>query len=339
MPKKDHYVIIGNGPAGNSAADTLRAADGKVRITIISDEMISFYYRHRLPEFLAGKIKKEALTVRPYTVYRESNIRLRLGQTVERIEPLERTLYLKHMEMVRYTKLLIAVGACATVPNYLDSFGEHLTRIGSYSDVLRMQPALDSSKRILVLGGDLVSFKVARCFLDLGKEISFIIYPDCFWPFTLTKAMSKQLKSQIEKNGVPCHIGDEVTSIERRSGKLQVKTEGGLGFKVDMVACFMGYKPKIQFILGSGIDTERGVLVDDYLRTNLKDVYACGDCAQIYNPELKNYWTSIGWQNAEVQGRLAAQNMLGGSTTVKPAKKKVLEVEGVKVNTSWWKKF
>ena len=79
--------------------------------------------------------------------------------------------------------------------------------------------------------------------------------------------------------------------------------------------------------------------MDDNLRTNYKDIYACGDCAQIYNPELKSYWVSIGWQNAELQGEIAALNLLGDQKVIKPLPKKVLEVEGIKVNTSWWKGF
>ena len=92
MPKNDHYVVIGNGPAGNKAVDRLRAEDQEARVTIISDEAFSFYYRYKLPDFIADRISEDSLKARPYTIYKEKNIRLRLGQRVERIDPDEKGL-------------------------------------------------------------------------------------------------------------------------------------------------------------------------------------------------------------------------------------------------------
>lgn len=340
MPKNDHYVIIGNGPAGNAAADTLRASDKLARISIISDEMFTFYYRHRLPEFLTGAMDADALTVRPYTVYKDNNVRMRLGQCVERIDPADKTLYLKHMEKVHYTKLLIATGGRAFTPPHLAPFRDSLCFMTRYTDALQLKPRIHDAQSILILGGDLISLNVQQQLLKAKKTVYFALNPDSFWPLKLTPGMAARIQKSLEKKGVASCVAGDIQDIARRkNGKLEVTLDSKCAFTVDLVGCFMGLTPNIEFILGSGIDTERGVLVDDRLRTNFPDVYACGDCAQIYNPALKDYWVSVGWHNAELQGRTAALNILGDNKVIKPLKQGVLEVEGLKVNTSWWKKF
>lgn len=340
MPKTDHYVIIGNGPAGNAAADALRESDKDARISIISDEMFTFYYRHKLPQFLAGAVDEDALKVRPYTVYKDNNIRMRLGQTVERIDPKSRTLFLKHMEKVHYTKLLLAVGGKPYVPPYLANQRQHMFLMSKYTDALQLKPRVQQAESILVIGGDLISLNVQKQLLAMKKKVHFILNPDSFWPLKLTPEIAAAIQGGLCERGVSsCETGD-IASIEiTKKNQLHATTDGGHSFTVDMVGCFMGMTPNIEFVIGSGIDTERGVLVDDHLRSNDKDVYACGDCAQIYNPELKDYWVSIGWHNAELQGRTAALNLLGDNKVIKPQKQSVLQVEGVKVNTSWWKEF
>ena len=109
MPKKDHYVIIGNGPAGNKAADVLRENDRNARITILSDEHFSFYYRHKLCDFMSGVIDEDTLKVKFYKEYKEKNIRLRLGQRVEKIDPDSKTLFLKSMCNLKEDMILFRI--------------------------------------------------------------------------------------------------------------------------------------------------------------------------------------------------------------------------------------
>ena len=112
----EHYVIIGNGAAANGAADTLRRGDPEGRITLISDEFFPFYYRHMLRHYLVGDKEEEDLMVRPPSYYKENRIRLRLGQTVVKADLEDRTLYLKDMEKVHYTRLLLCVGSRPRIP-------------------------------------------------------------------------------------------------------------------------------------------------------------------------------------------------------------------------------
>jgi NAD(P)H-nitrite reductase large subunit len=339
MPKNDHYVIIGNGPSGNRAAEVLRTHDSEARITIVSDEGFSFYYKHMLFDFLAGDKSEETLKVKPHSEYKEKNIRMRLGQKVERIDPDNRVLYFKHMEKVGYTKLILATGATHRVIPSFANFAQYFSVMTGYNDALNLKPQLESTKSVIVIGGDFISIDFAKMLSRMKKKVTFLLYSECFWPVDITKQMAEAVSSNMEKKGISTILDDYPASIKKKGKEYNLKTEKGITLNVDMIFSFMGMVPNIGFIIGSGIDTEKGVLVDEYLRTNNPDIYACGDCAQIYNPKLKDYWASVGWGNAGLQGETAAYNLLGEQRVVKPMPKKIFEVEGIRVNTSWWKEL
>lgn len=339
MPKNDHYVIIGNGPAGNHAADTLRDHDKDARITIISNESMTFYYRHKLTDFIKGKATETDLQVRPYSVYKDKNIRLRLGQQVDRIDPGEKVLYLKHMEIVSFSKLIIATGASPRSLPSVSSFSKDLSVLSTYSDALAQMAAIRDKQSFLILGGDIISFKFIRMLKDMGKDVTVLLYPEAFWPFSLDSDMTHKVVDSLKDKGVTMITDDYLKSVKHKEDHYDITTEKGLNQRFDRVYSFLGMIPNIRFIIGSGIDTDRGILVDGHLKTNFDDVYAAGDCAQIYNPGIKSYWLSIGWNNAKIQGALAARNLLGAHKVVEPAPEKLLEVEGLAVNTSWWESF
>lgn len=339
MPKNDHYVIIGNGPAGNRAAEVLRGKDKDARISIISDEGFSFYYRHMLCDFIAGKKNEEALRIRPYQEYKEKNIRVRLGQRVEKIDPENRILYLKHMEKVGYTKLILATGAKHRIIPSLTIYEKYFTFMTGYSDALDIKPKLQKIKKAVVLGGDLISINFTKMLSRLNKEVTFLFYKENFWPVECTDEMAEAVSSGMKKRKISTFLDAYPSRITRANKGFTLKIDTGETIDADAIFCFMGLSPNIDFIMGSGIDAERGVLVNEFLESNYKDIYACGGCSQIYSPEYKDYWISIGWENAFLQGETAALNMLGAHKVIKPSPKKILQVEGIKINTSWWKKL
>ena len=109
--------------------------------------------------------------------------------------------------------------------------------------------------------------------------------------------------------------------------------------QVGMIGAFFGLAPHVGFLARSGLPLDRGILVDEYLNTGYEGIYATGDCAQVYHKEIRDYWVSIGHENAVNLGRLAATNLVGGRVKAEVAKETILDVQGVKVNTSWWWEF
>ena len=336
MPDNDHYVIIGNGPAGNHAAATLRQKDKDAKITIISDECIPYYYKPKLTDFIADKIVKEDLLVNPLDSYEIKNIRVRCGQAVDRIDPDSKTLFLQHMEKIKYSKLIIASGSNARVLPSMSSYADHLKFVTSYADVMEVKDEIQKAKDFFIFGGDLVGFKFLRMLSSMDKNVSILIYPDAFWPYHLTAGMMAQIIENLSKLNADIIVDDDILSIDEQNGSYRLTTQKGIEKTVDMVFSFNGLIPNIEFAKGSGIDIDHGILVDEYLKTNVSSIYACGSCAQIYNRTIKSYSTSIGWPNAVAQGEAAALNLLGDHKVIESVSKKYFDLEGVKIKTSWW---
>jgi nitrite reductase (NADH) large subunit len=346
MPDNDHYVIIGNGPAGNHAAAILRQKDTDAKITIISDECVPYYYKPKLTDFIAGEITREDLVVDSPSLYNRAlkDIRIRCGQAVERIDPDSKLLFLQHMEKIEFSKLIIASGGRARLLPTMSGYADHLKFVTSYTDVMEIKDEIQNANDFFILGGDLVGFKFLRMLSSMGKSVTILIYPEAFWPYHLTDGMLAKISESLLKLNVNIIVKDDVSTIEERIGEEQnrsyrVKTQKGIEKNVDMVFSFNGLTPDIEFAKGSGIDIDHGILVNEYLKTNVDSIYACGSCAQIYNPAINRYTTSIGWPNAIVQGEVAALNLLGEHKVIESVGKKYFDLEGVKIKTTWWEEI
>ncbi len=337
MPYNDHYVIIGNGPAGNNAAGSLRRNDRQARITIISDEFVPFYYKPRLTGFIEGRIDKKNLMAASLESYRKQDIRLRLGQKVERVDPATHTLFLHHMEKIKYTGLVIASGSRARLLPCLAPFAAHMHFLSSYTDVMEYKNLIRSSKEFFIFGGDLVGFQFLKTLVSMGRNVSIMIHPDAFWPHELTGEMMDTIFTSLSRLPVHIIINDTIAKIDKPAGKpYRIVTRRGLEKDADMIMACNGLIPNIEFLKGSGLELDRGVIVDEYLKTGIDDIYACGSCAQVYNPSLKAYSTTIGWPNASVQGEIAAMNLLCDHRIIDSAPRKYFDLQGIRIKTTWW---
>ncbi len=335
MPE-DHYVIIGNGPAGNHAAVTLRQKAGKAKITILSDECLPFYYKPKLTGFIADEITGEELVVRKPAYYEELDIRVRLGQEVERIDPEKKILFLKHMETIQYTGLIIASGSRQRLLPKMEKYAQHLKFVTSYTEVMETKEAIKTAKDFFIFGGDFVGFKFIHLLRSMEKNLTVLIYPNAFWPYNLNTDMLDSIYKNLAKLGVTVLLKDDIAAIDPDQDAFRITTGKGFEINADMVFSFNGLVPDIGFLKGSGIDTDYGILVDEYLKTGTPDIYACGSCAQIYNPDIKTYTATIGWPNAAAQGELAALNLLGDQRKVESVGRRYFDMEGVMIKTTWW---
>jgi nitrite reductase (NADH) large subunit len=335
----EHFVIIGNGVAANRAADILREGDPVSRITLISKEFFPFYNRTKLRFFISGEVSEEQLVVRPPGHYRERNIRLRLGQEVQRVDLRERVLYLKHMEKVHYSRLLLCCGGWPRITEVHYTYRQHFTILKGLSHARAFREKVAGMDRIVMVGGDLVSVKMTDTLLKMGKAVTFLVDRDSFWPLTLTDEIRGSFADRLTRRGADVLFDEEIAGIEETSSGYRVITRSGGKIDGGMVGAFFGLVPNVDFLYSSGLDIDRGILVDDHLRASAPDVFAAGDCAQIWNPEINNYWVSIGWENAKNLGEVAARNMLGERTTAGAPLERALDYEGVKVNTSWWQLY
>jgi len=192
---------------------------------------------------------------------------------------------------------------------------------------------------ILIIGGDLTSLAFTKALLAMGKQVIFLIEDDSFWPVRLTPSIREAVVDKLRRRGVEVLRSTNVRGLTRVSDdRIAVETNAG-SFEAGVVGSFFGLVPDVDFLIGSGLDIERGILVDEFLRTPFANVYAAGDCAQVYHPELRDYWVSIGYRNARNLGEIAALNLLGDRVEAEAAPESIFRVEGIDVNTSWWTEF
>jgi nitrite reductase (NADH) large subunit len=336
MGAGEHYVIIGNGVAGNRAAEVLREGDPEARVTIVSDESQPFYYRHRLRDLVTGAVGEDRLGVRPLSWWTDRRIRLRLGQRVQRIDFGARTIYLAHREKLGYTRLVVCAGSKPRVPETLWASRAHLTVMKTIEDARALRDRFGDVRHVLVAGGDMVSVRTAAAFLKAGRKVTFLVDRDAFWPIEPGPGQRAELAEALRSRGAEVIEDDAVVAVEPVGEARDVTLRSGRTVRCDVAGAFFGLVPDIDFLTGSGLDVERGILVDEHLRTSVDGVWAAGDCAQVYNPDLRNWWVSVGWGNAERLGEVAARNVLGDAVRATGPAESVLRCEGVVVATRWW---
>lgn len=340
MPKKQiHYMIIGNGDTGNNAAATIRKDDPDAFITIVSAQPTHYVDHSLLASFLLDKQDIKKLYVHPYTWYSENRVNLRLNQPVIRVDPQKREIMLAHNEIIHYDKLLIASGAKPKLPEPLSRYENMLTRFCTPVDLLKMRERLDVLKHVTMIGGDCIALHLAGSLLKLGKSITFILNEYYFWPMEFDESVKQRLIDSLIKKGVNV-ISEDIT-MEIKSGEkgIDVHTKSGKIIKTDMACLTSGMIPSIDFLRDSGIDVQTGILVDQYMHTSVEDIWAAGECATVYYPELKDYRQTTGQINAQYLGVVAARNMLGEHKTVNLQEPGKITIAGEDFITYGWKGF
>lgn len=331
------YVIIGAGAAGVNAAEILKKQDSSADVVIIGEEKFFPYNRYQLTDFFCGVISQEELFYTAADFFKETGIRFRKGQCVKIIKPDEKCIKLTHNEILHYDKLLIAAGGCPCLGPVLKPYRHLIQRYYSLRDISVLKKKMPGIRQCIVSGQGLSSLDLICGLHKSGKEITYIIRGAKPQWALLDSRLIDEMFGILKEKGITIITDDRIAAIEEIDNRYRVFTLKQREIVADVVFAWDDYIPNISCIEGTSIEKKTGILVNEYLETSVDDIYAAGDCAEIYHPKLKTYWVNFGWPNALEQGEIAALNMAGQKKAYQAHDTIDFNLMGKALKARWWK--
>ncbi|WP_034257031.1 NAD(P)/FAD-dependent oxidoreductase [Adhaeribacter aquaticus] len=306
-----HVVVIGNGVTGITAAITIRKLSATHQITVISSESEHFFSRTALMYVYMGHMQYQH--IKPYEdwFWPENNINLQQGQ-VTYIDVEQKQVLLDDQATLNFDKLLIATGS---KPNILNLPGKELNGVQGFYSLNDLQTLEANSKdvnRAVLVGGGLIGIELAEMLYTRCIPVSFLVREEHYWGSVLPKEESQMIQSHILAHGIDLHLKAEVEEIlGDASGKVSgVRTKSGEVIPCQLVGLGIGVFPNIDLIRNCGIKTNRGILVNEYLETNIPDIFAAGDCAELEKPDQQKVVEQL-WYTGRMQGETVAYSICG----------------------------
>ena len=306
------YVIIGASLAGATAAITLRQEGADGTVTLIGAEHEPPYERPALSKaYLRGEAPFEKTLVRPPAFYAEHGIETMFGTAASRIDTPQRVVELDDHRRVPFDVLLIATGGRNRRVSLPGADLDGIYGLRTLQDADRIRKEIGSGRRAVVVGMGFIGSEVAASLRMRGVEV-VAIDPSATPLFRVLGPVVGQTLADLHRaHGVRMIFKDKVAAFEGRERVQCVVTEAGLRIECDFVVIGIGIEPVTDWLEGSGIHVDNGVLVDEYCETNVSGIFAAGDVANHYHPVFDRRMRVEHWQNAIKQGAAAARNMLG----------------------------
>ncbi len=308
------HVIIGAGPAGVTAADTLRKNDPDCEIIMISGEPEPPYSRMAIPYVLTGLIQEQGTYLRKDDGhYDTSSIQYRHG-TVESVDPIKKEITLADGATQTYETLLIATGASPIRPpiDGLDQNGVH--HCWTLEDCRNIANLAHEGAHVTLMGAGFIGCIIMEALAERGVKLTVVEAQDRMVPRMMNEAAGNMIKQWCINKGIDVHTSTMVTKLEASNDAedtLLVDLDNGQQIPAHLVVVATGVKSNIAFMESAGVKMDQGIMVDEHMKTSVDGIFAAGDCAQ--GPDF----STGGWEVHAVQptavdhGRIAALNMLG----------------------------
>lgn len=310
------YLIIGNSAAGIFAAETIRALDQSGRIDIISDEKYPAYARCLTSYYLTGSIPEEKLFIRDNGFYARNNITLHSSQKAVSIDPLKQEVYTDQEHVHKYDKLLIATGASPVMPGIPGVGMKGVFGLRTLEDAKNITACSGRGKNAVIIGAGLVSLKAAYALMKSGLSVTCIVSSEQIMSQMLDSEAAEIVSKLLISHGLKVIYRNDVTEIlgkdsagEMTVQSVRLKTDETI--PADIVIIGKGVTPNTGFLSGSGVELDRGILVNQCLSTNVPNIYAAGDVAQAADILSGENRINAIWPNATEQGIAAGRNMAG----------------------------
>jgi NAD(P)H-nitrite reductase large subunit len=307
------YVIIGNGVAGTTAAEILRKNDPNCSISLFTNERYPLYNRVSLPRFLQGVITEQKVMIRDFAWHEQRNISLITETLVTEVDTEERTVTTECGECYPYDALLIASGGWANplrVPGAQDC--AHIYNFVTLDDTKSIIEKMLQSRTALAYGGSFISYEMCDGFAVRKLNTTWLMRGP-YWLRTALDPEGGEVVDNIAKKfGVEVIHSDEIEAVIPKNGvPAYVKTKKGREIQTDMIGVGLGITLNTQFLAKTPVEIRNGIVVNEYLETNVPGVYAAGDVAEFFDVAIGHHHTMGTWDNAMAHGRIAGANMAG----------------------------
>ena len=318
----EHIVIIGNGISGVTLARHIRKNSDK-QITLVSAESEYFFSRTALMYVYMGHLKFEH--TQPYEpwFWKKNRNQLKKG-LVNTIDVNNKQLIFSNGETISYDKLVLATGS---KPNKFGWPGQDLKGVmGMYhkqdlENLEKFAPNNKICKRAVIVGGGLIGIELAEMLHSRNIPVTFLVRESSFWNGVLPDMESEMINSHIKENHIDLRLNTnlkEIKSDENGHVRSIIIEETDEEIECDVVGLTAGVSPNIDFVKNSGVETNRGILVNRFLETNVKDIYAIGDCAEQRKAIQNRKTIEAVWYTGRMMGETLAQTICGNRIEYKP---------------------
>ncbi len=324
------YIIIGNSAAGLAAAEGIRELDKRGKVMILSEEDFLNYSKPLITYLLEGVVSLDKIYFKDKKFYRDNNIDIKLNTKVESIDTDKMFIISTDSNEYKFRKLLIASGGRPIIPEIKvvytnacdgsqsenDKNIEGIFTLTTLKDSINIKTYIEKNKikKVSILGGGLIGLKSAEAFLQTGMSINIIELADRILAATFDEQASGIIEKRIKSKGSNIYKNNTIEEIYVTDGKISgYRLKNGRKIKCRLLIVAIGVIPNINFIKSGALKINRGIVVDNYMRTSTKNIYAAGDVAEGLDILLGENRNIAIWPLAVRQGAVAGINMAGGN--------------------------
>ncbi len=315
------YLIVGASAACIGAVEAIREVDPAGSIAVISDEVYPIYSRPIISDFVSGKANFSKIKCRGDTFWTEHNLQAVIGKKAVALNLLEKTLVLEDGEKLTYEKVLLATGGKPFVPKIEGQDKDGVFTFTTIHDAQCLATKIDAinAKSAVVIGAGLIGLSVTEALTKRGLKVTMVELQEKILSLLLDPQASDIVEGVVKACGVDIVTGQSVQKIIGKVGNEEVVgsvilTKGSTVL-CDLVIVAIGVVPRTELVLGTTVKTNRGIVVDNTMQTNVPDVYASGDVVEAYDFILNQNRLLPLWPLAIQEGRVAGYNMAGQKTT------------------------
>jgi NAD(P)H-nitrite reductase large subunit len=312
MPK---YVIVGASAAGIGAVEAIREVDPVGTITVISDEHCPQYSRPMISDLVSGKANFDKMMCREYQFWQKNDVQALTGRTAVNLNLAEKWVALDKGDHINFEKLLIATGGNPFVPKIEGSEKQGVYTFTTVSDAESLAARIETARTAVVIGGGLIGVSVTEALVKRGLKVTMVELKENILSLILDQTASEIVENVILNAGVTIATGQ---TVQRIIGKPEDDNVVGSAILTsgetvpcDLVIIAIGVIPRMELVSGTDVKTNRGIIVDKFMRTNVPDVYASGDVAEAYDFVLGENRLLPLWPLAQQEGKVAGYNMSG----------------------------